>query len=110
MEANPKKGLFSNFKEKHPKSARALTIAGKVVGVAGVDAVLTTAGFVFLHEPAMGKNSPRSHVTKYGTPKVGYKTPQRANFQVVKDAILHFTIMHSYKCPLCDKYHVGHKH
>lgn len=105
-----KKGFFSNFKENHPKATKAITITGKVVGSAVVVAAMATVAFVTLNKPALGKDSPRAHTTKYGTPKVGYETAQRANFQVIKDAVLHMTIMRPYKCRKCGKFHVGHKH
>ena len=108
---NPsKKGIFSNFKEKHPKAAKAITTTGKVVVGAAVTVAAITAAFVVFNNPSVSKDCPRAHFNKFGNSKVGYKTPQRANFQVVKDAILHKTIMHPYKCRTCGDYHVGHKH
>ncbi len=110
MTTNSKKGIFSSFKEKHPKATKAIITTGKVVGIAVVAAATATVAFVFLNKPGLGKDCPRAHLTKDGTPKVGYQSPQRANFQVVKDAVLHKTIMRPYECRTCGKFHVGHKH
>lgn len=117
MEATPtiatqetKKGFFSNFKEKHPKATKRIKTTAKIVGGAVAVAAVATVGFVFLNQPGLGKDCPRAHFTKFGTPKVGYKSPQRANFQIIKDAVLHHTIMHPYKCQSCGDFHVGHKH
>ena len=105
-----KNGIFSNFKEKHPKATKAIVTTGKAMGVVVGTTVLVAATYVCFNKPALGKDSPRAHVNKYGNPKVCYNTPQRANFQVIKDLILHLTIMHPYKCQTCEKYHVGHKY
>ena len=100
-----KKGFFSNF-----RATKAIISTGKVVGGAVVAVAAATVAFVAFYKPSLGKDCPRAHLTKYGTPKVGYKSPQRANFQVVKDAVLHKAIMHPYKCRACGNYHVGHNH
>lgn len=105
-----KKGFFYNVKEKHPKATKAIVTTGKVVVGAVVAVASVTAAYVVFNNPSLGKDCPRAHFNKFGNPKVGYKSPQRANFQVVKDAILHKTIMHPYKCRTCGDYHVGHKH
>lgn len=105
-----KKGFFSNFKEKYPKVSKRIKTTTKIVGGAVAVVAVATIGFVAFNQPGLGKDCPRAHLTKFGMPKVGYKSPQRANFQVVKDAVLHKTIMHPYKCRTCGDYHVGHKH
>lgn len=104
------KGIFSNFKERHPKATKAIITTGKAVAGAVVAVAAVTAAYVVFNNPSIGKDCPRAHLNKFGNPKVGYKSPQRANFQVVKDAVLHKTIMHPYKCRTCGDYHVGHKH
>ena len=105
-----KKGIFSNFKDKHPKATKAIVTTGKVVAGTVVTVVAVTAAYVVFNNPSIGKDCPRAHLNKFGNPKARYKSPQRANFQVVKDAVLHKTIMHPYKCRTCGNYHVGHKH
>lgn len=105
-----KKGFFSNFKEKYPKATKTIVTTGKVVGGAVIVIAATAAGFVVANNPSLGKDYPRAHLNKFGNPQVGYKSPQRANFQVVKDAVLHKTVMHPYNCLTCGDYHVGHKH
>lgn len=105
-----KNGIFSNFKEKHPKATKAIVTTGKVVAGVVVAVAAITAAYVVFNNPSVGKNCSRAHFNKFGNPKVGYKSPQRANFQVVKDVMLHKTIMHPYKCRTCGDYHVGHKH
>lgn len=107
---NSKKGIFSTFKEKHPKATRAIVTTGKILNGAVVMAAAATVAFVVFNKPSLGMDCSRAHLTKFHTPKVGYKSAQRANFQVVKDAVLHQTIMHPYECRTCGDYHVGHKH
>lgn len=110
MTISSRNGFFTNFREKHPKVTKAVVTTGKVMAVVVCTATLVAATYVGFNKPDQGKDSPRAHVNKYGNPKVGYNTPQRANFQVIKDVILHRTIMHPYKCQTCKKYHVGHKY
>ena len=110
MTQSSKKGFFGNFKAKHPRATKVVATTGKIMATLVGAAAIAAATYVCFNKPAVGKDSPRAHVNKYGNPKVGYDSPQRANFQVIKDAILNWTIMHPYKCQECNKYHVGHKH
>ncbi len=73
-------------------------------------AVLCTAGYVFLNNPGMGKLQLRSHFRKDGLEKVGYDSAIAANWQAVIDFVTHWTRNHPYKCPICDKFHLGHRH
>lgn len=109
---NPKKGIFSTFKEKHPKATKVIVTTGKVA--VGATAFLVTAagGYILFHEPKIGKPSCRSHFNKCGKPKIGYISPERANFQTIKDFVMRkeHSWMPAYVCPSCGKFHVGHKH
>ncbi len=109
---NIRKSGFSTFKEKHPKTTKAMVVTGKAMAVtAGIIAVGGTL-YTFGYKPKMGKLSFRSHFTKYGKPKIGYKSSARANFQTIKDFVIRkgHAWMPAYVCPFCGDYHIGHKH
>lgn len=56
-----KKGFFSNFKEKHPKAAKAIITTGKVVAGAVVTVAAVTTAYIVFNNPSVGKNCPRAH-------------------------------------------------
>ena len=56
-----------------------------------------------------GIMSKRSHLTKDGTPKVGYKTKQTATRVANEMSEKKGTHFSNYKCLWCDEYHLGKK-
>ena len=74
---------------------------------ATIGAVLVGVGYVFLNEPNQGKGNWRSTHRSDGKPKVAYNTAKRANFQSLKQLILHGEVCHPYQ--ISDKYYTGHK-
>lgn len=95
---------WQRFKHDHPKMSIALCLSG----IAIVGGVLGYGTYQITKTPPLGKNSPRSHVRKDGVEKVGYKTKERANAQALYAKVRYGEDMNSYKCQVCDKYHVGH--
>lgn len=97
---------WNNFKERHPKCVKTI----KRIAVVGGAGIITFCGYKYIkHQPPMGNDSWRCHYRKDGKPKIKYSSKERANLQVVKDLVLHGTLMNSYKCRGCDGYHLGHK-
>ena len=78
----------------------AAAITAGVVFVIGV-------GYVFLNEPNQGYGSWRSTHRSDGKPKVAFDTPERANFQSLKQLVQYGEVCHPYK--VGDKYYTGHK-
>lgn len=78
----------------------AAAITAGVVFVIGV-------GYVFLNEPNQGYGCWRSTHRSDGKPKVAFGTPERANFQSLKQLVLYGEVCHPYK--VGDKYYTGHK-
>lgn len=112
MTKNSKKGIFSSFKEKHPKATKAIVITGKIAVGTTIFLAALAGGYVLLRKPNMGKPSWRSHFNKSGKPKIGYNSPELANLQTIKDFVMRksHSWMPAYVCPTCGKFHIGHKH
>lgn len=83
------------------KVAKWTLITASVVFVAGI-------GYVCLNKPEKGYGNWRSTHRSDGKPKVAYDTPERANFQSLKQFIKYGEVCHPYK--VGDKYYTGHKH
>lgn len=105
-------GIFSNFKEKHPTATKIVKTGGYFIAGTAAALAISAGGYILLHDPKMGKDCWRAHFNKCGKPKIGYLSPERANFQTIKDFVIRkgHAWMPAYVCPICGKFHVGHKH
>lgn len=88
------------MKEIIKKTIKNAAIAGSIVVVAG-------ACYVLFNKPNQGYGSWRSTHRSDGKPKVAFDTPERANFQSLKQLVKHGEVCHPYK--VGDKYYTGHK-
>ncbi len=82
------------------KTIKIAAFAGSVVVVAGTC-------YVLFNKPNQGYGSWRSTHRSDGKPKVAFDTPERANFQSLKQLVKHGEVCHPYK--VGDKYYTGHK-
>lgn len=107
-----KKGIFSNFKEKHPRATKIVKIGVYSVSALAAAAGVCGGGYIIFRNPEIGEDSWRSHFTKEGFRKVAYNTAERANIQTLKDFLFRkgHPWMPAYVCPICGKFHIGHKH
>lgn len=92
------------MKEIIKKTIKFAAIAGSVVVVA---AGVAGACYVLFNKPNQGDGSWRSTHRSDGKPKVAFDTPERANFQSLKQLVKHGEVCHPYK--VGDKYYTGHK-
>jgi hypothetical protein len=102
--------ILQKFKTEHPKFMKNAAFLGKCAFWGASVAIAAGTAYVFCNQPKDGKNSWRAHHKRNGQPKVMHKTAESANFQVIKDLVVHRTLMKPYQCQTCGGYHVGHEY
>jgi hypothetical protein len=94
--------------EKENKEKSKLGFVLKAGAILLGSAMVFGVAYVLFNKPSVGKNSPRSIYRADGKPKVAFDTPQRANFQALKQLIKYGELCHPYR--IGDKYYTGHRY